>query len=52
MMGIGIPRKNKSSERMVGSGVRCFGLRSGVAETPAVRGRQAGDERPYEQGDE
>src|SRR5450759_4952670 len=52
MMGIGTPRKNRSSERIAASEVRCLDLGSGVAPPPAVNGSQAGDECTDEQRDE
>src|SRR5450759_3667100 len=52
MMGMGTPRKNRSSERIIASGVKCVDLRSGVALPSAVSGCQAGDECADKQRDE
>src|SRR5512133_3817863 len=53
MMGIGTPRKNRSSERIAASEMKCLNPWSSVATPPAVSGRQAGaectDEQRYEE---
>src|SRR5665213_629546 len=52
MMGMGTPRKSRSSERIAASEVRCLVPRSSVATPPAVSARQAGAECTDEQRDE
>src|SRR5665811_1995039 len=52
MMGMGMPRKNRMSERIAASGVGCLALWSDIAPPPAISGSQAGDECTDEQRDE
>src|ERR1019366_4705247 len=52
IMGMGTPRKNRSSERIAASETRCLNPWSSVATPPAVSGRQAGAECTDEQRDE
>src|SRR5665647_3542497 len=52
MMGMGMPRKNRMSERIAASGVGCLALWSDIAPPAAISGSQAGDEWPDEQRDE
>src|SRR5450756_1650623 len=52
MMGMGTPRKNRSSDRIAAFGVKCVDMRSEVAPPSAVSGGQTGGECTDEQRDE